>query len=157
MSSAPDPRSRRHLVITVIAQSLLAVVVLLGLYYLVPSSLSIAGRWACAILFILVSLVELRGIVKSAHVLRAVDQVGVALLHGHGLLDGRVRRHHPGYGYGEAHRLPADGLRPPGDRDPREAHHRSGKASGPSDEDSKRRAEPDGSRVRYLRWSASVV
>ena len=51
--------------ITVIAQSLLAVVVLLGLYYLVPSSLSIAGRWACAILFILVSLVELRGIVKD--------------------------------------------------------------------------------------------
>jgi voltage-gated potassium channel len=72
MSSAPA-RSRTRVVITVIAQSLLSAAVLLALYYVMPTSASIAGRWACGIVFIGVAVIELRGVVKDPQpVARAV-------------------------------------------------------------------------------------
>jgi hypothetical protein len=52
MSSALDRRSRTRVVVTVIAQSVLAVAVLLVLYYLMPTSASIVGQVACALVFL---------------------------------------------------------------------------------------------------------
>ena len=50
---------------TVIVQALASVVVLLSLYYIVPSSASVASRVGCALLFIGVVAIELRGVVKD--------------------------------------------------------------------------------------------
>jgi voltage-gated potassium channel len=73
MSSAPDRPARRHLVITVIAQSVVAVGVLLALYYAVPTSTSLAVRVAGLIVFIGVVWFELRGVMTDPQpVARAV-------------------------------------------------------------------------------------
>ena len=64
----------------------------------------------------------------------AADQVRGALLHDHGRVDGRVRRHHPGHGPGAAGGLPADDLRPPGARHHREAHRRGGQVRSSSED-----------------------
>jgi len=59
--------------ITVIAQSVFAATVIIALYYLIPISTSIGGRWACAFVFIGVASFELRGVVKDPQpVARAV-------------------------------------------------------------------------------------
>jgi voltage-gated potassium channel len=65
MSSALDQRSRTRVAITVIAQALVAVVVLLALYYVVPTSESRIGGLVCAIVFLGVVLFELRAIVRD--------------------------------------------------------------------------------------------
>jgi hypothetical protein len=60
-------------VITVIAQAAVAAAVILALYYMVPTSASIGGRGACALVFIGIALLELRGVVKDPQpVARAV-------------------------------------------------------------------------------------
>ena len=65
MSSAPNRRSRTRVVITVIAQSLVSAAVVLALYYLVPTSPSIIGWMACAVVFLGVVGFELRGVVRD--------------------------------------------------------------------------------------------
>ncbi len=65
MSAAVDRRSRTRVVVSVIVQSLISAAVILIIYYLVPSSASIAVRWGCAILFLGVASIELRGVVKD--------------------------------------------------------------------------------------------
>ncbi len=65
MSSALDRRSRTRVVIKVIAQALVAVAVLLALYYMVPTPGSKVGPVVCAIVFLGVVSLELRGVVRD--------------------------------------------------------------------------------------------
>jgi voltage-gated potassium channel len=65
MSSALDRRSRRHMVISVIAQAFLACAVLLALYYVIPTPGSRLGPVACAIIFLGVVSYELRAVVRD--------------------------------------------------------------------------------------------
>jgi voltage-gated potassium channel len=65
MSSALDRRSRTRVAIKVIAQALVAVAVLLSLYYVVPTSASKVGPVVCAIVFLGVVWFELRALVRA--------------------------------------------------------------------------------------------
>jgi voltage-gated potassium channel len=65
VSSALDRRSKTRVAITVIAQALVAVAVLLGLYYVVPTPASRVGPVACAIVFLGVVSLELRAVVRD--------------------------------------------------------------------------------------------
>ena len=78
MSFAPDRRSRIRAVITVIVESFIAAVVLLALYYVVPTPGSIVvGSVACAVVFLGVVGFELRAIMKDPRpVARAVVAMG---------------------------------------------------------------------------------
>jgi hypothetical protein len=74
MSLAPDRRSQVRAVITVVVESFIATAVLLVLYYVVPTPGSIVvGSLACAVIFLGVVGLELRGIVRNPRpVARAV-------------------------------------------------------------------------------------
>jgi voltage-gated potassium channel len=73
MSAVAVRRSRTRVVITVIAQAVVSAAVILLLYYAVPTSTSLGGRWACALVFIGVASFELYGVVKDPQpVARAV-------------------------------------------------------------------------------------
>jgi voltage-gated potassium channel len=65
MSSAPDRRSRTRVTISVIVQAALAATVLVALYYVVPTSGSVMGPVACAIVFLAVVAYELRAVVRD--------------------------------------------------------------------------------------------
>src|SRR4249919_1198757 len=65
MSSALDRRSRTRVTIKVITQALVAIVVLLAFYYLVPTSGSRVGAVACAIVFLGVCSLEVRAVVRD--------------------------------------------------------------------------------------------
>jgi voltage-gated potassium channel len=65
MSSAPDRRSRTRVTISVIVQAALAATVLVVLYYVVPTSGSVMGPVACAIVFLAVVAYELRAVVRD--------------------------------------------------------------------------------------------
>ena len=65
MSSTLDRRSRTRVAIKVIVQAVVAVVVLLTLYYVAPTSGSRVGPVVCAIVFIGVFAYELRAVVRD--------------------------------------------------------------------------------------------
>jgi voltage-gated potassium channel len=65
MSSALDRRSRTRVAIEVIAQAVVAVAVLLTLYYVAPTSGSRVGPVLCAIVFLGAFSLELRAVVRD--------------------------------------------------------------------------------------------
>jgi len=65
MSSTLDRESRARVAITVVAQAIVAVAVLLALYFVAPTSGSRVGPVACAIVFVGVFAYELRAVVRD--------------------------------------------------------------------------------------------
>jgi voltage-gated potassium channel len=65
VSTTLDRRSRTRVVITVIVQALVAITVLLALYYVVPTPGSRVGPVACAIVFLGAVAFELRAVVRD--------------------------------------------------------------------------------------------